>query len=87
MSISFTASRRKKLQLWRLKNEKKENQNSQIVIYKDQNGNIKIDVRFDGEKFGTTQLAYCIKPKWTSALQELHLVTRERLHFAKASSS
>jgi hypothetical protein len=25
-----------------------ENQNSQIVIYKDQNGNIKIDVRFDG---------------------------------------
>lgn len=26
-----------------------ENQNSQIVIYKDPNGNIKIDVRFEDE--------------------------------------
>lgn len=25
-----------------------ENQKSQIVIYKDQNGRVKIDVRFDG---------------------------------------
>lgn len=29
--------------------------NSQIVIYKDQNGNIKIDVRFDGETVWLTQ--------------------------------
>ncbi len=29
--------------------------NSQIVIYKDQNGNIKIDVRFDGENVWLTQ--------------------------------
>ena len=26
-----------------------ENNNSQIVIYKDKNGNVKIDVRFDGD--------------------------------------
>src|SRR3990167_914890 len=32
-----------------------ENQNSQIVIYKDQNGNIKIDVRFDGNTVWLTQ--------------------------------
>ena len=31
---------------------------------------------FDGQKFGTTQLAYCIEPKWTSTPQELHLVSR-----------
>ena len=31
---------------------------------------------FDGEKFGTTRLAYCIEPKWTSTPQELHLVPR-----------
>ncbi|MDP3043527.1 MAG: hypothetical protein Q8N21_03935 [bacterium] len=33
----------------------KENKNSQIVIYKDQNGNIKIDVRFDGDNVWLTQ--------------------------------
>lgn len=32
-------------------------------------------VPFDGEKFGTAQLAYCIEPKWNTAPQELHLVT------------
>lgn len=32
-----------------------ENTNSQIVIYKDKNGNIKIDVRFDGETVWLTQ--------------------------------
>lgn len=32
-----------------------ENFNSQIVIYKDQNGNIKIDVRFDGNTVWLTQ--------------------------------
>ena len=32
-----------------------ENQKSQIVIYKDQNGNIKIDVRFDGGTVWLTQ--------------------------------
>lgn len=32
-----------------------ENNNSQIVIYKDQNGNIKIDVRFDGNTVWLTQ--------------------------------
>ena len=32
-----------------------ENSNSQIVIYKDQNGNIKIDVRFDGNTVWLTQ--------------------------------
>ncbi len=32
-----------------------ENQNSQIVIYKDKNGNIKIDVRFDGDTVWLTQ--------------------------------
>lgn len=31
------------------------NQNSQIVIYKDQNGNVKIDVRFDGDTVWLTQ--------------------------------
>ena len=31
---------------------------------------------FDGEKFGTAQLAYCIEPKWTSAPQKLHDVSR-----------
>ena len=30
-------------------------QNSQIVIYKDKNGNIKIDVRFDGDTVWLTQ--------------------------------
>lgn len=35
--------------------KKIENQNSQIVIYKDQNGNIKIDVRFDGDTVWLTQ--------------------------------
>ena len=34
---------------------KVENQNSQIVIYRDQNGNIKIDVRFDGDTVWLTQ--------------------------------
>jgi hypothetical protein len=29
--------------------------NSQIIIYKDQNGNIKIDVRFDGNTVWLTQ--------------------------------
>jgi len=37
------------------KKMKVENQNSQIVIYKDQNGNIKIDVRFDGDTVWLTQ--------------------------------
>ena len=37
------------------KKMKKENQNSQIVIYKDKNGNIKIDVRFDGDTVWLTQ--------------------------------
>jgi site-specific DNA recombinase len=32
-------------------------------------------VPFDGEKFGTTQLAYCIEPKWVPAPQELHDVS------------
>jgi len=32
-----------------------ENTNSQIVIYKDQNGKIKIDVRFDGDTVWLTQ--------------------------------
>lgn len=32
-----------------------ENLNSQIVIYKDRNGNIKIDVRFDGNTVWLTQ--------------------------------
>lgn len=32
-----------------------ENQNSQIVIYKDKNGDIKIDVRFDGDTVWLTQ--------------------------------
>ncbi|MBU4338203.1 virulence RhuM family protein, partial [Patescibacteria group bacterium] len=32
-----------------------ENLNSQIVIYKDQNGNVKIDVRFDGNTVWLTQ--------------------------------
>jgi hypothetical protein len=32
-----------------------ENSNSQIVIYRDQNGNIKIDVRFDGNTVWLTQ--------------------------------
>jgi len=32
-----------------------ENPNSQIVIYKDPNGNIKIDVRFDGNTVWLTQ--------------------------------
>ncbi|MCX6794941.1 MAG: virulence RhuM family protein [Candidatus Falkowbacteria bacterium] len=32
-----------------------ENLNSQIVIYKDQNGHIKIDVRFDGDTVWLTQ--------------------------------
>lgn len=32
-----------------------EKQNSQIVIYKDQNGKIKIDVRFDGDTVWLTQ--------------------------------
>ncbi|MFH0947784.1 MAG: hypothetical protein V1833_02145 [Elusimicrobiota bacterium] len=32
-----------------------ENLNSQIVIYKDQNGNIKIDVQFDGNTVWLTQ--------------------------------
>lgn len=32
-----------------------ENQNSQIVIYKDHNGNIRIDVRFDGNTVWLTQ--------------------------------
>lgn len=32
-----------------------ENFNSQIVIYKDQNGNVKIDVRFDGDTVWLTQ--------------------------------
>ena len=31
------------------------NPNSQIVIYKDQNGDIKIDVRFDGDTVWLTQ--------------------------------
>ncbi len=30
-------------------------QNSQIVIYKDHNGNVKIDVRFDGDTVWLTQ--------------------------------
>ncbi|MEK9175620.1 MAG: virulence RhuM family protein [Patescibacteria group bacterium] len=34
-----------------------ENHNSQIVIYKDQNGNTKIDVRFDGDTVWLTQNA------------------------------
>ncbi len=34
---------------------KMENQNSQIVIYRDQNGNIKINVRFDGDTVWLTQ--------------------------------
>ena len=34
---------------------KKEIQKSQIVIYKDQNGNVKIDVRFDGGSVWLTQ--------------------------------
>lgn len=34
-----------------------ENHNSQIVIYKDQNGNVKIDVRFDGDTVWLTQNA------------------------------
>jgi hypothetical protein len=32
-----------------------EHTNSQIVIYKDQNGNVKIDVRFDGNAVWLTQ--------------------------------
>ncbi len=36
---------------------KKDNQNSQIVIYKDQNGKIKIDVRFEDETVWLTQNA------------------------------
>src|SRR3989338_3483991 len=36
---------------------KKENLSSQIVIYKDKNGNIKIDVRFDGDTVWLTQEA------------------------------
>ena len=36
---------------------KKENLNSQIVIYKDKDGNIKIDVRFDGDTVWLTQEA------------------------------
>ena len=32
-----------------------EKMNSQIVIYKDKNGNIKIDVRFDGDTVWLTQ--------------------------------
>lgn len=32
-------------------------------------------VLFDGEKFATIETAYCIKPKWTSTVQELHDVT------------
>ncbi len=35
--------------------KKIENQNSQIVIYKDKNGDIKIDVRFDGNTVWLTQ--------------------------------
>ena len=34
---------------------KKEIQKSQIVIYKDKNGNVKIDVRFDGGMVWLTQ--------------------------------
>lgn len=37
--------------------KKMENQNSQIVIYKDKNGDIKIDVRFDGDTVWLTQEA------------------------------
>lgn len=37
------------------KKMKMENKNSQIVIYKDQNGDIKIDVRFDGDTVWLTQ--------------------------------
>ena len=37
-----------------------ENTNSQIVIYKDQNGNIKIDVRFDGNAVWLTQDAIAV---------------------------
>lgn len=38
--------------------------NSQIVIYKDQDGNIKIDVRFDGDTVWLTQdaIAKLINP-------------------------
>ncbi len=35
--------------------QKMKNPNSQIVIYKDKNGNIKIDVRFDGDTVWLTQ--------------------------------
>lgn len=46
-----------------------ENQNSQIVIYKDQNGNVKIDIRFDGNTVWLTQ----------SAMAELFQTTKQNV--------
>ncbi len=46
-----------------------ENSNSQIVIYRDQNGNIKIDVRFDGNTVWLTQ----------NALAELFQTTKNNI--------
>lgn len=45
--------------------------NSQIVIYKDQNGHIKIDVRFDGDTVWLTQEAIAsLYDKWRSTVTE-----------------
>jgi hypothetical protein len=46
-----------------------DNSSSQIVIYKDQNGNIKIDVRFDGDTVWLTQ----------NALTELFQTTKQNV--------
>ncbi len=48
---------------------KKEVQKSQIVIYKDQNGNVKIDVRFDGGTVWLTQ----------NAMAELFQTTKQNI--------
>lgn len=45
------------------------NQNSQIVIYKDQNGNVKIDVRFDGNTVWLAQ----------NAMAELFQTTKQNI--------
>ncbi|MCX6738493.1 MAG: hypothetical protein NT098_00380 [Candidatus Parcubacteria bacterium] len=48
---------------------KKEIQKSQMVIYKDQNGNVKIDVRFDGGTVWLTQ----------NAMAELFQTTKQNI--------
>lgn len=49
--------------------QRMENKNSQIVIYKDQNGNVKIDVRFDGNTVWLAQ----------NAMAELFQTTKQNI--------